>query len=137
MQDTVIARVRNPQVSLGIDRDAARAVHGALGNAARVGRMGGKIRLAVHGVRLNPAQVGEWLGKTEDAAVGEVGNIEIACDGVDRQTEWKSKSIGPNAIFVRLLRAWLTQHDRRGVAVLETSGAGPGQDTMIEGVSHI
>ena len=137
MQDTVIARVRNPQVSLGIDRDAARAVHGVLGYAARVGRTRGKIRLTVYSIRLDPGGVGERLGKAEDAAVAEVGNVEIACDGIYRDTERKAESIGSNAILVRLLGVWLTQYDGRGVAILEGGGAGPAEDTMIGGIGHV
>jgi len=137
MQDTVIAGVRHPQVSLAVHRYAARCVHGVLGNAARVSRTRRKIRLAVDGVRLDPGRVGERLKKTEDAAVAEVSDVEIAGNGVYRDTPGKAESLGSDAILVRLLRVWLAEHDARGGAVLETGSAGPSEDAMIGGIGHI
>ena len=99
--------------------------------------MRGKVRLAVYSVGLDPGRVGERLGKPEDAVIAEVRNVKIARGRVDGQTEWKAKSFRPNAILIRLLGAWLTEHDGCKVAILETSRAGPGEDTMIEGVGHV
>src|SRR5689334_2361695 len=99
--------------------------------------MSGKIRLAVDGVGLDPSQIRERLGKAKDAAIAKVCNVEIARRGIDGETHWKAESFRPDAIWIRLAGTWLAEDDGRGVAILKPGNAGPGKDSMIEGIGHV
>src|SRR5207249_3680098 len=124
-------------VSLGIDRDAARAVHGVLGSSPRVAGRRAKTRLPVSSTGPAPGGVGDGLGKAGTGPVPDVGKVEMAGDGTSGDAERKAESLGSNGILVRLLGVWLTQYDGRGVAILEGGGAGPAEDTMIGGIGHV